>query len=246
MLTELCPDLMLAVETFESPNNRLSDIINQEYRYLSMFRDNSILGKSGGGVTLFFNEVRFTVRRADYIDIPHGIEAVWAIVEPKENSKLLKKLCIGVIYIAPRSKFKSETIQHIIETIHVIRAKHNNEINYCIFGDFNKVPVDDVIDAYGVLQQVVKVPTRKDEILDLILTDLHTDYHSPVSLPPLEVDPEAQGKDSDHNVVLFPPIPDRKTYASNKSHKTITTRPLPHAQSNGQSHLGRSFISELT
>ena len=141
----------------------------------------------------------------------------------------MKKICVGVVYIAPRSKFKSETIQHVIETIHVIKSVHN-DIKYCIFGDYNRVDVEDIIDSYGALQQVVKEPTGKDEVLDLILTDLHTDYHSPVSLPPLEVDSQSRGKDSDHNVILFPPIPDRKSYESNKKHNIIKTRPLSQIQ----------------
>ena len=63
------------------------------------------------------------------------------------------------------------------------------------------------MNCYGALHQVVSEPTRKKEILDLILTDMHTKYHPPVNLPPFEVDPNLKGKDSDHMIILFAPLP---------------------------------------
>ena len=128
------------------------------------------------------------------------------MAEPIKKSQKLKKLCLASIYISPRSKFKSDTINHIIESIHYIRSK-NSEVNFCLFSDANRVDMSDVLNSYGALQQVVMKPTRKDEILDIILTDLHTSYHAPLPLPPLQVDDDQVGKDSDHRIILFPPIP---------------------------------------
>ena len=104
-----------------------------------------------------------------------------------------------------------------------------NEISFTIFGDFNRYPVEDILDSYGALPQVVTVATRKDEILDLILTDLHTEYHAPVTLKALEVDSASTGKDSDHKIVVFPPIPGVKG-KTNKKHKIIKIRPLSQFQ----------------
>ena len=64
--------------------------------------------------------------------------------------------------------------------------------------------MSDVFDSYEALQQAVMKPTRKDEILDIIITDLHTSYHAPLPLPPLQVDEDKVGKDSDHRIMLFP------------------------------------------
>ena len=118
-----------------------------------------------------------------------------------------KKICVAAIYISPKSRYKKETIEHIIESIHLVRSRNDNEVSFAIGGDFNKCPHDDILDAYGALQQVVTEATRKEVILNIILTDLHIDYHAPISLPPLRVDSDSHGKDSDHNIVLFPPIP---------------------------------------
>ena len=42
-------------------------------------------------------------------------------------------------------------------------------------------------------------------MLELLLTDLHSYYHSPTTLPPLQVDQGIAGIDSDHDIVLYAP-----------------------------------------
>ena len=44
-------------------------------------------------------------------------------------------------------------MSHIIQTIHFVRSKYNNEVNFVIGGDVNKTDYSDVIDAYGTLKQ---------------------------------------------------------------------------------------------
>ena len=129
----------------------------------------------------------------------------------------------------PKSKFKKQTLNHIIETIHYVRSKNDNNINFCFFADINKTNISDILDSYGALQQVVTEFTRKQEILDVILTDLHTKYHGPICLPPLQADQVNQGKDSDHTVVFFPPIPGRDKQTK-REYKLIKVRPIPEAK----------------
>ena len=89
--------------------------------------------------------------------------------------------------------------------------------------------MSDMLDSYGALQQVVTESTRKDEILDVIITDLHTLYHAPICVPPLQVDEGRVGKDSDHNVVIFPPIPSFNK-STKRDYKIIKTRPISVSQ----------------
>ena len=60
--------------------------------------------------------------------------------------------------------------------------------------------------------------------MECIITDLHTLYQTPECLPPLQVDEGKAGSDSDHNIVLLPPI----TISSNCKPKkrSVVTRPL--------------------
>ena len=84
------------------------------------------------------------------------------------------------------------------------------------FDDFFQVgPYTDFLRKYG--------PLYKHWI---ILTDLHTFYHPPATLPPLQVDPDKPGKDSDHNTVVFAPK-NNSQYESKIEKTTIKTRPLP-------------------
>ena len=121
---------------------------------------------------------------------------------------------------------KQGTMDHIIQTIHLIRARYDNEVNFVIGGDVNKTNYEDVIDSYGALKQCVTVSTRKDATLSLILTDLHSYYHPPTTKAPLQVDEDKAGSDSDHDIIIFAPRSDAK-YKVERKKKTVKSRPLP-------------------
>ena len=143
----------------------------------------------------------------------------------------VKRIAIGSIYVSPRSQFKSQTIDHIIDSIHLLRAKYNNDITFCIGGDFNRFDVSDILESYGALKQIISIPTRKLATLEILLTDLHTLYHPPTTLPPLQVDSNKKGKDSDHDVVIFAPASNAQYRVSRKK-KTIKTMPIPVSHTN--------------
>ena len=107
-----------------------------------------------------------------------------------------------------------------------MKAKCGNQVNFCISGDFNKVPIGDILSANGAIKQVISVPTRKSATLEVILTDLATFFHPPTSLPPLEVDQGKKGSDSDHNVVVFAPRSNNH-FKKERQFTVIKHRPLP-------------------
>ena len=225
MLNQIGPDLCIISETFERNNKKLSNIFtSKHFESISYFRKNKA---PGGGCAIVYNQTRFNVTALD-IAIPEGIESCWALFTPKfpQNTSRVKRIAIGAYYISPRSKYKQETIENIIDTIHTIRAQFDNEINFLIGGDFNRVDVTDVLDSYGALKQIISIPTRQSAILDLVLTDMATLYHPPTTLPPLEVDTNKVGKDGDHNIVVLAPVRNlsSKTY---RKKKKVITRPLP-------------------
>ena len=108
------------------------------------------------------------------VNIEEGIESVCVIMTPRildHKLQKIKRVCICSVYIAPRSVMKSETMSHIIQTIHYIRSKYDNEVHFVIGGDVNKLDYSDVIDSYGALKQCVTVGTRKEATLEIILSD---------------------------------------------------------------------------
>ena len=185
LLTEISPDLTIISETFERQSKTLSAALNSKYfRRISYYRKNR---SPGGGCAIIYNENRFLVSDLQ-IPAPAEIENCWALLLPKQqdtNKMKVKRIAVGSYYVSPRSKHKQDTLDHIIDTIQVLRAKFNNDINFIIGGDFNRLNVSDILDSYGALKQIISIPTRKTATLEILLTDLHTMYHPPTTIPPL-------------------------------------------------------------
>ena len=229
MLHQIGPDICLVSETFERERLRLRDIFKSRiYKHISYYRKNRA---PGGGCAIFYNEKKFSVLDLK-IPAPSEVENIWAIFTPKEGSLSfgpnhnVKRIAVGSYYVSPRSRYQRETIGHIIDTICTLRAKYDNEVNFLIGGDFNRTEVTDILDCYGALHQIISVPTRNEATLEIILTDLHTLFHPPTTLPPLQVDSGKDGSDSDHETVVFAPK-DNSQYRATLKKKTIKTRPLP-------------------
>ena len=75
------------------------------------------------------------------------------------------------------------------------------------------------------MKQICSVPTRKNATLEVILTDMGHLFHPPSSLPPLTVDRDKKGKDSDHNIVILAPK-SNSDYSIKQTQKVIKFRPL--------------------
>ena len=228
ILQQIGPDFCLTSETFESEKRKLKTALkNKHYSSISYYRKNRA---PGGGCAIIFNENRFSVTELE-ITIPDGIESCWALAVPKcgnNYQSLVRRIAIGSYYVSPRSKHKQETIDYIIETIHIIRAKYDN-ISFWIGGDFNRLDITEILDSYGALKQIISIPTRKTATLEIVLTDLHTMYHPATTIPPLQVDQDKLGKDGDHEIVVLAPK-NNKQFKIERKKRTISTRPLPQSQ----------------
>ena len=93
---------------------------------------------------------------------------------------------------------------HLFQTLFSIESNYTNS-GIILAGDFNRPNINRILKQFW-LKQLVKVPTRNDAILDLVLTNLHDHYCSPESLPPFGL--------SDHNTLIVHPL--NKTHTSNK------------------------------
>ena len=247
ILNTIAPCITIISESWERRALSLTELLDsQHFSCVSFSRGRDDVAwtlpgpKVGGGAAIVYNNTRFASEE-EMIGVPDGVEAAWVTLTPKQlDSRLqkVKRICVGSIYISPKSKYKDQTIEHIIHTIHSMRAKYNNEIHFYIGGDFNRVNVKQVLRSYGSLQQVCGVPTRQGATLELILTDLHTFYHPPTCLPPLKVDQRVKGKDSDHSILVWAPKTSSR-FKTEREKKKIVIRPLP------QSQIDR-FCSEFT
>ena len=70
------------------------------------------------------------------------------------------------------------------------------------------------------------LPTRNNSTLEIILSNLHSFFHPPSTLPPLQVDQDKDSADTDHTIVVMAPLSNQK-YAITRKKKRIKTRHLP-------------------
>ena len=177
MLRQIGPDLCIISETFERERKKIDSVLNsRHFKSISCYRKNRA---PGGGCAILYNESRFSVTNLE-IAAPEEIESCWALVVPKSSSNLrIKRIAVGSYYVSPRSRHKDDFIEHIIGSIHQLRAKYENDVSFLVGGDFNRLEISEILDSYGALKQIISVPTRKTAMLEIILTDLHTLLHPP-------------------------------------------------------------------
>ena len=155
------------------------------FKVISYKRQKTGKGQPGGGCAIIYNDNRYKVTRLE-IPVPNGVEAAWALFTPVSSTAhhKVKKIAIGTFYVSPRSVFKEATIDHIIENIHFLRSKFDNEIHFLLGGDLNRLKIEPIMDSYGALKQVISTGTRKGAILENLITDLHSFYHPLPPYPP--------------------------------------------------------------
>ena len=160
LLNELGIELGIVVETWEREELPLENLLHmQNYKIHSYTRPKRKARRQpGGSCTIFYKETRFTAVKAN-VPIPHGVEACWLILKPINKSDPIHNIAVASIYVSPNSVYKTATINHIIDTIHLLRAQYDTMINYLISGDLNRVKVDRILDSYWPLRQIITAST---------------------------------------------------------------------------------------
>ena len=181
-------------------------------------------GKRGGGAAIIVNTERFQAEKLD-VHIPHKLEIIWAFAKPKSEDAQFKKIVLCSFYSPPRSRLRNKLKDHIIGTLQMLTTKYPGCGILC-GGDKNKMDISSLINNDLKLRQIVSQPTRKKEILDILLTNLFSYYNCPIIIPPVQPDVPGQGVPSDHSVPLCVPHTDPNNPPS-RSYKTIISRPLP-------------------
>ena len=90
-------------------------------------------------------------------------------------------------------------------TVNTLRVEHKSA-KLLVAGDRNKLPIEDLLKVLPDLTQIVDKPTRKDSILDIVLTDIPELFTEVTIIPPVDVDKDGVGVPSNHKGVLVEPI----------------------------------------
>ena len=108
-----------------------------------------------------------------------------------------------------------------------MNSKYKKGLHWIIAGDTNDLKLESILQLNSNLKQVVQLPTRLNppRILDPIITSLSSYYQVPKCLPPLDPDPDTNGKPADHLIVVMRPV----NSLNNKPGRTfreVKVRPL--------------------
>ena len=203
-------DLTCISESWERGNQPLNEILSMEdYEIISnVFQRKGI----GGRPAIIANKKKYEVENLtqSVISVPWGVEAVWAILTPKNSTTAsqIQKIAVGSIYCKPNSRKKTLLLDHIAQVYSQLCSKYSSGLHWIICGDTNDLKLDTILHLNKQMKQVVQNPTRLDppRIIDPIITTLSAYYQLPKCLAPLESDPDKNGKPSDHLMVLMEPI----------------------------------------
>ena len=181
-------------------------------------------GKRGGGAAIIVNTEKFHVEKLS-VQIPQNLEVIWALAKPKAENAQIKRIVLCSFYSPPRSKMRNKLKDHIIGTLQMLTTKYDT-CGIFVGGDKNKMDITSILSSNLKLKQIVNTPTRKHEILDVLITNLFPYYNAPTIIPPVQPDTPGQGVPSDHSVPLCVPHTDPHNPPA-RVYKTVVSRPLP-------------------
>ena len=188
-------------------------------KYISTPRPNG-----WGGAAIIVNQEKFSLEKLN-IYIPYNLEIIWGIMKPKDERAIFKRIIVCSFYSPPNSRKNAKLSDHIVTTLQMLSTQYPN--SPIIMGaDRNSMDISPIINCGLKMRQIVDKPTRKNKILDVIITNVPDLYKSPVIVPPVPCDVPGAGVPSDHSVPVCVPHTDRHSRPV-RSYRVVKRRPLP-------------------
>ena len=200
-------DLVCITETW------LTDLVSTNYLQIPTYNlicKNRSSGAHGGVCLYIKNFIKCDI--LEDLHVP-DYEVLWIHITPTRLPRGFSSIVIGTVYHPPSSNTKS-MLEYLFKSLTEIESLNPN-CGLLLAGDFNRLDVKSVVRHFK-MKQLVHLPTRKDQTLDLIITNLFQ-YYSSDSLtihPPFGL--------SDHNVVTLYQEKDLSTPKLRKSLKKGT------------------------
>ena len=160
-----------------------------------------------GWAAITVNQEKFSLEKLN-IHIPYNLEIIWGIMKPKDENAIFKRIIVCCFYSPPNSRKNSKLCDHIVTTLQMLSTQYPN--SPIIMGaDRNNMDLSPIINCGLKMRQIVDKPTRKNKILDVIITNVPDLYKSPIIVPPVPCDVPGVGVPSDHSVPVCVPHTDR-------------------------------------
>ena len=138
-----------------------------------------------GGVCLHINAV-IRYKRLDDLSRCADHEVLWVQLRPKRPPRGFSSLIVAVVYHQHWSALENEfMLEHLFQSLQLVESRFP-DCALIVAGDLNRLDTKP-IERHFRLKQIVKIPTRKEAILDHVLTNLHRFYDAPQGFPPFDL-----------------------------------------------------------
>ena len=188
------------------------------------------LNKRGGGVAItLISESPFVISK---IDIPldpgsKALETCWGLVKPKVPTGHIKCIIVCAFYLPPYSKQKAALVEHISLTYFSLKAQYP-ESGFMCGGDKNDLNIKHLLDIDPSFRQIVSLPTYKQSVLDVLITDIGQYYEEPVIRDAVQPDNPTVASPSDHKIA-FAKVKSNSSQPVQRIARIRHVRPLPDA-----------------
>lgn len=197
--------------------NKLEEMLEMKgIKYISTPRPGA---KRGGGAAIAVKLEKYSISKLN-ISIPKSIEVVWGIVKPKTVSGKINLIICCCFYSPPKTRKNPILIDHITMTLQSLLTQYPNA-GVIISGDRNKMDMNLLLSIDSALKQIVNLPTRGLNILDVILTNLGSFYEEPEIIPAITPDVPNKGVPSDHSGAFVTPHCSSEPKKVTKMYKTV-------------------------
>ena len=172
-MKERTTDISFITEIWEKSENKkhqfkLEELFEMEgVKYISTPRPGA---RRGGGAAIAVRVDDFSIKKLN-VHIPSGLEVVWGLLKPRIISGKITKIISCCFYSPPRSKLRSNLVDHISLTLQQLLTTHPGA-GILISGDRNSLDIPTLLNIDPSLRQWVKQATRGTRVLDIILSNL--------------------------------------------------------------------------
>ena len=112
----------------------------------------------GGRPAIIANTKKYNVENLTQstVPIPWGVEAVWAVLTPRNvtNASKVQKIVVCSLYSKPDSRKKSLLHDHISQVYNQLCSKYTKGLHWIICGDTNDLKLDPILHLNKNLKQV--------------------------------------------------------------------------------------------
>ena len=124
-----------------------------------------------GGVCLYVKDGYSKYRVIQELQCCEEHEILWVHLRPTRLPRGYSCLVMAIVYHPDTSAANNDNIRdHLFSSLTLAESMYPN-CAFIVCGDFNRLNVQPIMNLFHS-KQIVKVPTRKNAILDVILTSL--------------------------------------------------------------------------